>query len=1230
MARNLPKSDKSETELAEDQIESAITEVQVEMQAEMDARENTSGTTSDARDSGVELPSNSTDLDSAIASSLSEAVTQAAISVPDEPGANVESPLPRSGPANDDRASVGSMIYSLQRQPAKTPYWAALLISSVWLISGLTYGWVILRDEMTAISSLRDYLASPALLTLTTVVIVPILFFFVLAVLVRRAQGLRLVAQSMTEVAARLAEPEGVAKDAVASVGQAVRREVAAMGDGVERALARAGELEALVHGEVSALERAYGDNEIRIKGLVEELVSERETIKTHSQALREQISTSHEGFNTDIDNVTQRIAAAITTAGDQLTETMELRAAQITSAISSTGDNVSETLLARGTNLVESLAGKANEISETLDKSTTDIFESFESRKAELTEDLSQAGTAIAEIMGTRNVELSETLIARTSEMGQQLQQYSAEVVGTISNAGAEVGNALSNTMGKAQEMLVQHNAKVGETLGAHSEELNNRLDAQAGRINEVLGERSTEISHTLARAGGELLNNLNSRGNEINANLTQSLGSIDNTLATRGVEVADRFASQASQLEDSMSRQIESVGTTLSDRAGEMNNLLLSRIGEMSQVIDSGGSGLVNSLSAKTEEISKTFASKSGELTASLASNSSELTASLASNSSELTALLTAKTGELDQTLVNHAEALGARISTISKTGDAVARAIEQKGSEASKGLALAGAEIVQNISAKTGDISQHLTSTGAELTRKMVEHGEQVVEAMMTTDQGVAKNFTEVVSRLSGANKDLQDVLASAGDHLTAIEQGLGDRADTFRTTIESATNETASTSARMETQVLALQEVSGIVLKDISQLSSRFEDQGKALSAAAEAVSDSNSRMDTALRERHESLANLTTSLSQKAEDVDTMMRTYTGIVEDSLATAEARAREIGALLGDSAAQSSQTIRDEFERMNSTTGAENESALSAIRTQHITMRDEIAQVIGDTRAGFEDMTREMHNAVRQISQDLDSTREELRRNAIELPRETEEQANAMRRMVSDQIRALDELSTIVTRHGGGLDTSRAAPAQPIQTAEPTPRPPLRQQQPAQGNTSSRLEAARRVVSALPEESGRPGEQGSDWSMQELLARASERDKDSHPNERDQGNGDDRFRLHTMESLNSISVDLARALDHEAPGDLWNRYKSGERNVFTRRLYNIRGQRTFDDIRRKYTSENEFRSAVDRYVDEFEVMIKDVEDKDRDNMLTQTYMTSDTGKVYLMLAHASGRFD
>jgi hypothetical protein len=71
-------------------------------------------------------------------------------------------------------------------------------------------------------------------------------------------------------------------------------------------------------------------------------------------------------------------------------------------------------------------------------------------------------------------------------------------------------------------------------------------------------------------------------------------------------------------------------------------------------------------------------------------------------------------------------------------------------------------------------------------------------------------------------------------------------------------------------------------------------------------------------------------------------------------------------------------------------------------------------------------------------------------------------------------------------------------------------------------------------------------------------------------------------------------------------------------------------MKGQQTFDEIRRKYQRDTDFRAAVDRYIADFETLLTDVTAKDSDNTLTRTYLSSDTGKVYTMLAHASGRFD
>jgi hypothetical protein len=139
------------------------------------------------------------------------------------------------------------------------------------------------------------------------------------------------------------------------------------------------------------------------------------------------------------------------------------------------------------------------------------------------------------------------------------------------------------------------------------------------------------------------------------------------------------------------------------------------------------------------------------------------------------------------------------------------------------------------------------------------------------------------------------------------------------------------------------------------------------------------------------------------------------------------------------------------------------------------------------------------------------------------------------------------------------------------------------------------------------------------GNGW-LSELLTRASKPDA---------GPAGERPARHSLESLDSLSVDIARMIDHDAAAELWDRYNRGERNVFTKRLYTMQGQKTFDEIRKKYRGDREFKQTVDRYIGEFERMLEEVSRGDRGQVLARTYLTSETGKVYTMLAHAAGRF-
>lgn len=74
--------------------------------------------------------------------------------------------------------------------------------------------------------------------------------------------------------------------------------------------------------------------------------------------------------------------------------------------------------------------------------------------------------------------------------------------------------------------------------------------------------------------------------------------------------------------------------------------------------------------------------------------------------------------------------------------------------------------------------------------------------------------------------------------------------------------------------------------------------------------------------------------------------------------------------------------------------------------------------------------------------------------------------------------------------------------------------------------------------------------------------------------------------------------------------------------------RSIYSTEGRAAFDEVSRRYRSDPAFRQMVDRYLDDFEQSLRDAEHQTGGTQLLANQLVSDTGRVYLFLAHASGR--
>ena len=172
--------------------------------------------------------------------------------------------IPSSPPANDDRETVGAILQAMNARPAsKTPFVLAMIGSVAWLVTCALYGYLSVWPTVSS-APLARTLFRPETPLLALAALGPIFFMFGFAALARRLAELRQSARAISQVAVRLAEPELMAGEHMVTLSQAIRRELTSMGDGVERALARAAELETRVKSEVSTLERSYSDNERR------------------------------------------------------------------------------------------------------------------------------------------------------------------------------------------------------------------------------------------------------------------------------------------------------------------------------------------------------------------------------------------------------------------------------------------------------------------------------------------------------------------------------------------------------------------------------------------------------------------------------------------------------------------------------------------------------------------------------------------------------------------------------------------------------------------------------------------------------------------------------------------------------------------------------------------------------------------------------------------------------
>jgi hypothetical protein len=537
---------------------------------------------------------------------------------------------------------------------------------------------------------------------------------------------------------------------------------------------------------------------------------------------------------------------------------------------------------------------------------------------------------------------------------------------------------------------------------------------------------------------------------------------------------------------------------------------------------------------------------------------------------------------------TAARHAAALEAQLGTLAQRG--------READEATADAAHRLADGLDRIERARATADGHLTDVVGQMSTVVDALAARTAEAVARSTAGIAaqgNTMLTLVTRhqdaLDGAARDSADALAARLELVDVVIDRIQQRLDAQQASGASMIGELDRGIAGVEHR--------------LDDLTRQGVDRSQLLAASISALGGSADAMTEAL----------------KAGDV---MATRTiGTTEALLVALDSAAREID-----------ETLPEALARLDARLGAskgviaQTKPELLALVTAAQSTHDAI-EAIADVIAG-------QRATVDQLSGTLLDTLSNGRAKADALGAivdETIARANrfgdeAAPRLVEALLRVRDTASTAADRARDVLATviPDAARAMEVAGTEALRRA-------ATGGIERQVaqiaEAADRAVAAADGAAAHLADRLNDISATSAVVEAR---IDAAHAERDTAERDTLARQVSflIEALNSASIDLAKSMAPDISDSAWAAYLKGDRGVFTRRAVRLLDTGDARDIARLYDDDGAFREQVNRYIHDFEAMLRTVLAQRDGSPLGVTLLSSDMGKLYVALAQAIDR--
>ena len=382
----------------------------------------------------------------------------------------------RGRPANENDPATAMMLARLRRPPSYGIFGVVFALSLIWV-----FGWSYVYSDVIFPAETVAKRSAAELMQAWTLLFMPILGMLAVAYFQWRAQQLRQVSEVLMHSAMRLIRPHDLAAEGLTSIAQAVRQEVDLLVGGVEHAYQRATALEEIVHKEISAVERAFGSNEDRIRGLVNGLEAQRAALQQTSALVSSDAQPMLSRLEANTQNLGQVINLALSTF----------------------------------TRLEDGLKGSTTELAQTI-------------------EDVAQRAAATGQEIGGHSAQferMSTMLVNDFRGFSSQLQDYIQTLNFTASNLGNETRKFGGEVKGMETSLLqlLQQSA--------------NQLTTANLEVGQTIERLSSGSVTNLQQTANELLHSFNQIGENITFHLKSTSEDISTLIERSGVDTAARI---------------------------------------------------------------------------------------------------------------------------------------------------------------------------------------------------------------------------------------------------------------------------------------------------------------------------------------------------------------------------------------------------------------------------------------------------------------------------------------------------------------------------------------------------------------------------------------------------------------------------------------------------------------------------------------------------------------